>query len=104
MLFIYLNEENQFKMVDIGDKEIIERIVLVSGCISMNKEVYDVIVNYCVKKGLVLQIVIIVGIMGVKKISEFIFMCYLIMFNGVDIDILEEKEIYSFKFYVRVKI
>lgn len=42
--------------------------------------------------------------MGVKKISEFIFMCYLIMFNGVDIDILEEKEICSFKFYVRVKI
>ncbi|GAA6944737.1 hypothetical protein VN0381_08610 [Helicobacter pylori] len=98
-----MNEENQPKMVDIGDKQTTERIALASGRISMNKEVYDAIVNHCVKKGPVLQTAIIAGIMGAKKTSELIPMCHSIMLNGVDIDILEEKETYSFKLYARVK-
>lgn len=78
----HLNEENQPKMVDIGDKETTERIALASGRISMNKEAYDAIVNHCVKKGPVLQTAIIAGIMGAKKTSELIPMCHSIMLNG----------------------
>ncbi|BAW53172.1 molybdenum cofactor biosynthesis protein MoaC [Helicobacter pylori] len=50
-----------------------------------------------------LQTAIIAGIMEAKKTSELIPMCHSIMLNGVDIDILEEKETYSFKLYARVK-
>ncbi|GAA9493667.1 cyclic pyranopterin monophosphate synthase MoaC [Helicobacter pylori] len=103
MPLTHLNEKNQPKMVDIGDKETTERIALTSGRISMNKEAYDAIVNHCVKKGPVLQTAIIAGIMGAKKTSELIPMCHSIMLNGVDIDILEEKETCSFKLYARVK-
>ncbi|KOO65989.1 cyclic pyranopterin monophosphate synthase MoaC [Helicobacter pylori] len=110
MPLTHLNEENQPKMVDIGDKQTTERIALASGRISMNKEAYDAIVNHCVKaivnhcvkKGPVLQTAIIAGIMGAKKTSELIPMCHSIMLNGVDIDILEE-ETHSFKLYARVK-
>ncbi|ADU84760.1 cyclic pyranopterin monophosphate synthase MoaC [Helicobacter pylori] len=103
MPLTHLNEENQPKMVDIGDKETTERIALASGRISMNEEAYNAIVNHCVKKGPVLQTAIIAGIMGAKKTSELIPMCHSIMLNGVDIDILEEKETCSFKLYARVK-
>ncbi|MGL2582654.1 cyclic pyranopterin monophosphate synthase MoaC, partial [Helicobacter pylori] len=103
MPLTHLNEENQPKMVDIGDKETTERIALASGRISMNKEAYDAIINHGVKKGPVLQTAIIAGIMGAKKTSELIPMCHSIMLNGVDIDILEEKETCSFKLYARVK-
>ncbi len=103
MPLTHLNEENQPKMVDIGDKETTERIALASGRISMNEEAYNAIVNHCVKKGPVLQTAIIAGIMGAKKTSELIPMCHPIMLNGVDIDILEEKETCSFKLYARVK-
>ncbi len=103
MPLTHLNEENQPKMVDIGDKETTERIALASGRISMNKETYDAIINHGVKKGPVLQTAIIAGIMAAKKTSELIPMCHPIMLNGVDIDILEEKETCSFKLYARVK-
>ncbi len=103
MPLTHLNEENQPKMVDIGDKETTERIALASGRINMNKEAYDAIINHGVKKGPVLQTAIIAGIMGAKKTSELIPMCHSIMLNGVDIDILEEKETCSFKLYARVK-
>ncbi len=93
MPLTHLNEENQPKMVDIGDKQTTERIALASGRISMNKEAYDAIVNHCVKKGSVLQTAIIAGIMGAKKTSDLIPMCHSIMLNGVDIDILEEKKL-----------
>ncbi|MBH0269067.1 cyclic pyranopterin monophosphate synthase MoaC [Helicobacter pylori] len=102
MPLTHLNEENQPKMVDIGDKETTERIALASGRISMNKEAYDAIINHGVKKGPVLQTAIIAGIMAAKKTSELIPMCHSIMLNGVDIDILEE-ETCSFKLYARVK-
>ncbi len=103
MPLTHLNEENQPKMVDIGDKETTERIALASGRISMNEEAYNAIINHGVKKGPVLQTAIIAGIMGAKKTSELIPMCHSIMLNGVDIDILEEKETCSFKLYARVK-
>ncbi|WRC81891.1 cyclic pyranopterin monophosphate synthase MoaC [Helicobacter pylori] len=103
MPLTHLNEEDQPKMVDIGDKETTERIALASGRIIMNKEAYDAIINHGVKKGPVLQTAIIAGIMGAKKTSELIPMCHSIMLNGVDIDILEEKETCSFKLYARVK-
>lgn len=104
MPLTHLNEENQPKMVDIGDKETTERIALASGRISMNKEAYDAIINHHgVKKGPVLQTAIIAGIMAAKKTSELIPMCHPIMLNGVDIDILEEEETCSFKLYARVK-
>ncbi|WP_033776453.1 cyclic pyranopterin monophosphate synthase MoaC [Helicobacter pylori] len=102
MLLTHLNGENQPNMVDIGDKETTERIALASGRISMNKEAYDAIIHG-VKKGPVLQTAIIAGIMAAKKTSELIPMCHPIMLNGVDIDILEEKETCSFKLYARVK-
>ncbi|WRD35400.1 cyclic pyranopterin monophosphate synthase MoaC [Helicobacter pylori] len=103
MPLTHLNEKNQPKMVDIGDKETTERIALASGRISMSKEAYDAIINHGVKKGPVLQTAIIAGIMAAKKTSELIPMCHSIMLNGVDIDILEEKETCSFKLYARVK-
>ncbi|WP_121075026.1 cyclic pyranopterin monophosphate synthase MoaC [Helicobacter pylori] len=103
MPLTHLNEENQPKMVDIGDKETTERIALASGRINMNEEAYNAIINHCVKKGPVLQTAIIAGIMAAKKTNELIPMCHPIMLNGVDIDILEEKETCSFKLYARVK-
>ncbi|GAA9296311.1 hypothetical protein BTM391_02610 [Helicobacter pylori] len=75
MPLTHLNEENQPKIVDIGDKETTERIALASGRISMNKEAYDAIVNHCVKKGPVLQTAIIAGIMGAKKRQASSFPC-----------------------------
>ncbi|WP_104713102.1 cyclic pyranopterin monophosphate synthase MoaC [Helicobacter cetorum] len=103
MELTHLNEENQPKMVDVGDKEITERIALASGRISMSKEAYEAIVNHSVKKGPVLQTAIIASIMGAKKTSELIPMCHSLMLSGVDIDILEESESCSFKLYARVK-
>lgn len=51
MPLTHLNEENQPKMVDIGDKETTERIALASGRISMNKEAYDAIIKSLRQKG-----------------------------------------------------
>ncbi|AFI06130.1 cyclic pyranopterin monophosphate synthase MoaC [Helicobacter cetorum] len=103
MKLTHLNEENQPKMVDVGDKEVTERIALASGKISMSQEAYEAIIKEQVKKGPVLQTAIVASIMGAKKTSELIPMCHSLVLNGVDIDILEEEETCSFKIYARVK-
>lgn len=67
MPLTHLNEENQPKMVDIGDKETTERIALASGRISMNKKAYDAIVNHCVKKGRCYRLLLLLGLWGLKR-------------------------------------
>ncbi len=89
MKLTHINEKNNPKMVDVGDKEITKRIAIASGEIYMKKETKKAILEEKTKKGAVLQTSIIAAIMGAKKTSELIPMCHNILIDGVDIDIEE---------------
>ncbi|EDM22883.1 cyclic pyranopterin monophosphate synthase MoaC [Caminibacter mediatlanticus TB-2] len=89
MKLTHLNEKNNPKMVDVGEKEITKRIAIASGEIHMKKETKKAILEEKTKKGAVLQTAIIAAIMGSKKTSELIPMCHNILIDGVDIDIEE---------------
>ena len=86
-MLTHLNEKNNPKMVDVGDKNITKRVAVASGKIFMNRDAFEAVVNQTNKKGAVLQTAIIAGIMGSKKTSELIPMCHNILIDGVDIDI-----------------
>lgn len=86
-MLTHINEKNNPKMVDVGDKDITKRVAIASGIITMNKTAFESVINQTNKKGAVLQTAIIAGIMGSKKTSELIPMCHNILIDGVDIDI-----------------
>jgi len=87
MKLTHINEKNNPKMVDVGEKNITKRIAIASGKIRMQKSTLKAILEEKTKKGAVLQTAIIAAIMGSKKTSELIPMCHNILIDGVDVDI-----------------
>ena len=101
MKLTHINEKNNPKMVDVGDKDITKRIAIASGEIHMKQETKKAILEEKTKKGAVLQTAIIAAIMGGKKTSELIPMCHNILIDGIDVDIEEIKK--GFKLIVTAK-
>jgi len=87
MKLTHINEKNNPKMVDVGNKDITKRVAIASGKIKMKKETLKAILEEKTKKGAVLQTAIIAAIMGGKKTSELIPMCHNIFIDGIDVDV-----------------
>ena len=84
--FTHFDEHGNAVMVDVTDKEITERAAAASGCIRVNREVFDAIQGGTAKKGDVLGTARIAGIMAAKKTSDLIPMCHPLMLTRVAID------------------
>jgi len=87
MKLTHINEKNNPKMVDVGNKDITKRVAIASGKIKMKKDTLKAILEEKTKKGAVLQTAIIAAIMGGKKTSELIPMCHNILIDGIDVDV-----------------
>ena len=81
----HFNEAGRAHMVEVGDKDITKRTAIATGRISMKKETIDMIKEGLIKKGDVLSVAQVAGIMGAKKTSDIIPMCHNIFLTGADI-------------------
>lgn len=83
-------------MVDVTNKEITQREAMAQGKIYVNNETYKRIKEGSVKKGDVLGVARVAGIMATKKTSDLIPMCHPLMLTNAKIDFEfneEEKSI-----------
>lgn len=85
MGFTHFNESGRAHMVEVSDKDETKRVAVARGTISMKKSTLDMIKEGGMKKGDVLSVAQIGGIMGVKKTSDLIPMCHNIFISGSDI-------------------
>ena len=79
------------RMVDVSKKDITSRSACAVGSILVNKEIVEKIEHSDMKKGDVLGVARIAGIMGVKKTSDLIPLCHPLMINKVNIDFEIDK-------------
>lgn len=87
--FTHLDDKNQPKMVNVGDKNITKRKATARAEMFLGKEIISLFNKdeLTTKKGPVFQTAIIAGIQAVKKTSDLIPMCHPLIINGVDINI-----------------
>lgn len=85
MDFTHFNESGKAKMVEVGEKKDTTRVAVARGTIRMKKSTLEKIKDGEMKKGDVLSVAQIAGIMGSKKTSEIIPMCHNIFLTGADI-------------------
>ncbi|WP_368993625.1 cyclic pyranopterin monophosphate synthase MoaC [Caldifermentibacillus hisashii] len=83
--FTHFNEEGRAKMVDISVKEKTSRRAVAISSVLMSKAVYENITEMKNKKGDVLAVAQVAGIMGAKQTSALIPMCHPISITGVDL-------------------
>lgn len=94
MEFTHFNEEGRAHMVNVSDKADTKRVAVARGTIKMKKETIRLIKEGLIKKGDVLSVSQVGGIMGAKKTWELIPMCHNILLTGSDISFeVKEEEI-----------
>ncbi|WP_333473050.1 cyclic pyranopterin monophosphate synthase MoaC [Crassaminicella thermophila] len=91
-MFTHIDENGRVKMVEVGDKEDTKRLAVARGCIKVAKSTMKMIQEGKMKKGDVLSVAQIAGIMGAKKTSENIPMCHNIFITGVDMKFYLDEE------------
>ena len=82
----HFNTAGEAHMVDVGDKQVSHRVAVAEGCILMNPERLKLIQQGEHKKGDVLGIARIAGIMASKKTPDLIPLCHPIALTHVEVD------------------
>ena len=84
--FTHFNEQGRAKMVDVGEKPVSAGRVLV------NETTFALIKSGGMKKGDVLTVAQIAGIMGAKHTPDLIPMCHPILMDGIDLKLWLDEE------------
>jgi cyclic pyranopterin phosphate synthase len=82
----HFNESGEAHMLDVGDKDITHRVAVAEGWIRMNPETLALIATGDHKKGDVLAIARVAGIMGAKRTSALVPLCHPLALTKVAID------------------
>jgi len=77
-------------MVDVGGKAITAREAVAEGLIRMQPETFRLLVSGGHKKGDVLAVARVAGIMAAKKTAELIPLCHAIPLTSVDIELIPD--------------
>lgn len=88
----HFNQAGEAHIVDISEKPHTQRVAVTEGYIEMQAETLKLIVGMGHKKGDVLAIARIAGIMACKKTAELIPLCHPISLTHVEIDLMPEPE------------
>ena len=99
----HLNKNNSPIMVDVGDKNITQRIAEAEGEVIFDKNSFKKIENLKSKKGSIKNIAIIAGIMAAKQTSKLIPLCHNIPIDAVNIEIIKDLKKNSMKVKAIVK-
>jgi len=85
MELTHFNESGRAHMVEVTDKDETVRVAIARGTITMHRDTVDIIKKGMIKKGDVLSVAQVAGIMGAKKTSDLIPMCHPLFLTGADI-------------------
>lgn len=90
--FTHFNDQGRAKMVDVGGKPISQRVAVAAGWVLVNEHTFELIQSGGMKKGDVLTVAQIAGVMGAKRTPDIIPMCHPILMDGINlVKILTEK-------------
>jgi cyclic pyranopterin monophosphate synthase len=83
----HIDETGQARMVDVGAKPDSERVAVAAGEVQLQPATLALIRQGQMKKGDVLSVARIAGIMGAKRASELIPLCHPIALTQVEVDL-----------------
>ena len=85
--FTHFNDQGRAKMVDVGDKPATVRTAVAAGRVTVNENTFALIKNGGMKKGDVLAVAQVAGIMAAKHTPDIIPMCHPVLIDGIDISL-----------------
>jgi cyclic pyranopterin monophosphate synthase len=99
----HLDDQGNANMVDVGDKPESQRIAVAGGRVLMKPETLQLIKDGNIKKGDVLTVARIAGIMAAKRTSELIPLCHPIAINKISVDLTLDEANYAINITATVR-
>ena len=85
--FTHFNDQGRAKMVDVGEKPVSRRTAVAAGRVLVNEHTFALIQSGGMKKGDVLTVAQIAGVMGAKRTPDIIPMCHPILMDGINLEL-----------------
>ena len=93
--FTHFNDPGRAKMVNVGEKPITQRVAVAAGRVLVNEHTFSLIRSGGMKKGDVLTVAQIAGVMGAKRTPDLIPMCHIVQVEGIDLELHLDEERHS---------
>ncbi|NMC52039.1 MAG: cyclic pyranopterin monophosphate synthase MoaC [Chloroflexi bacterium] len=99
----HLDDQGRAQMVDVGSKPDSERIAIARGEVCLKPETLALLEAGLMKKGDVLTVAKIAGIMAAKRTSELIPLCHPIAISQVEVNLALNKQLPGVDIEAKVK-
>ena len=95
--FTHFDKEGKARMVDVSDKAETERSATAKGSVIMQPATLALIKDGGVKKGDVLSVARLAGIMGAKKTPDLIPLCHPLALTSVQVDLTLDEVVHAMR-------
>ena len=99
----HFDAKGEAHMVDVSDKEVTDRMAVARGSVTMAPETLNMITEGRAKKGDVLAVARLAGIMGAKKTSDLIPLCHPLPITKVALELTPDDTLPGVQIEATVK-
>ena len=92
MALTHFNEEGRARMVDVSEKPKTQRVARAAGKVLMRPDTLELVRTGGVRKGDVLAVAQVAGIMAAKRCWELVPMCHPVQLTSVDVSFAYEED------------
>lgn len=103
MSLTHFDSKGDAHMVDVSDKAVTSRVATAEGHVSMAQATYDIIAQGRAKKGDVLSVARLAGIMGAKKTPDLIPLCHPLPVTKVAVELTLDPDLPGVRITATVK-
>lgn len=103
MALTHFDKDGSAQMVDVSDKAVTNRIAVAEAWIKMKPETFDIITEGRAKKGDVIGVARLAGIMGAKKTADLIPLCHPLPITKVSVDLEPDAALPGLRIKATVK-
>lgn len=99
----HFDAQGNAHMVDVSEKAVTSRIATAEGHVKMARETFDLITEGRAKKGDVVGVARLAGIMGAKKTPDLIPLCHPLPVTKVTVDLTQDPDLPGLRIEATVK-
>jgi cyclic pyranopterin monophosphate synthase len=100
----HLSSGGEARMVDVSGKAVTERVAVAEGKVIMQPTTLDIVRQGDAKKGDVLGIARVAGVMAAKRTHELIPLCHPLALSQIEVDATPDAKLPGIKITARVKV
>lgn len=91
----HLDDEGRARMVDVSAKPASARTAVARGRVLIGEEAFRLVEQNRIRKGDVLSVAQVAGILGAKQTSRLIPLCHDVLLEGVDLELDLNEEVFA---------